>query len=332
MSIEFDEFSKKSLGGTEIIKYELQKRIPKNLLDNFQIISERIDFLEKNKIRIFWTHLSPIQNEEMLKWLNVKDTKPLSNGGWKKFHKIIFISYSQMEEWVRRYDIPYSHCFVIKYALNPIEIVEKPKDKITIIYQSNPQRGLSILVNVFEKLSLQYSNIELKVHSSWKIYGLSEWQDNYEKSDLFHRLENHPKIHNIGYVDNNSLRESLSTSHIFAYPSIWKETFCLSLLEAMSARCLCVHSSLGALPETSCNWTNMYHFDEDIGKHQEKFFIELKKAIDSINLKKTQINLEKQKQYVDYMFNWEKRTEEWIDLLKDLKKQNNRKVNIFSYE
>lgn len=318
MSIEFDEFSKKSLGGTEIIKYKLQERLPKNILDKFQIVCDRIQYLDPNKIRLFWVHLSPVQTEEMLKWMGVEEYNPLANCGWKKFHKIIFISYSQMEEWVRYYNIPYSHCIVMKYALDPIEVQKKPKDKIVIVHHCNPQRGLPVLINVFEKLAKEYNNIELKVHSSWKIYGLSDWHEDYKQSDLYQRLENHPKINNIGYLPNDELKKSLASSHIFAYPSIWKETFCLSLLEAMSAECLCVHSSLGSLPETASNWTMMYQFDEDFKRHENIFYQNLKSAIEIANLNQTREHLKKQKEYVDYHFNWNKRTEEWIEFLKSL--------------
>lgn len=323
MTIEFDEFSKKSLGGTEIIKYELQKKLPPKLLNKFQIVCDRIEKLENNKIRLFWVHLSPIQTEEMLKWMKIKNTTPLANNGWKKFHKIIFISYFQMEEWVNRYNIPYSHCHVIKYALHPITIQEKPSDKVVLFHQSNPQRGLPLLINVFERLAKEYDNIELKVHSSWKIYGLDSWQKEYEQSNLYQRLEQHPKIHNIGYLPNDELKKSLASSHIFAYPCIWKETFCLSLLEAMSAELLCVHSSLGCLPETAANWTVMYQFHEDFNAHEEMFYQKLKQAIKIINFKQTQEHLKKQKEYVDYFFNWENKTKEWIEFLESMIKIQN---------
>ena len=315
MSIEFDAFSKKSMGGTEIIKYELRKRLPQKLLNKFQIVCDRIGHLEQNKIRLFWVHLSPKQTEEMLKMMGVENYNPLADGGWKMFHKIVFISYTQMEELVKHYDIPYSHCKVIKYALHPIEPCEKPKDKIVLVHHCNPERGLPILINAFEKLSEEYDNVELKVHSSWKIYGLTDWEDQYKREDLYRRLEEHPKINNIGYLPNEELKKSLASSHIFVYPSIWKETFCLSLLEAMSAGCLCIHSSLGALPETSSNWTMMYQFDEDFNNHENRFYAKLKQAVETVNLRQTQEHLQKQKEYIDYHFNWNRRIEDWIEFL-----------------
>jgi glycosyltransferase involved in cell wall biosynthesis len=318
MTIEFDEFSKSAKGGTEIIKYGLQDRLPKDLLSKFQIVTDRFEELDETKIRLYWSHVDPDNNEQTLAYLGYEDIKPLTNGGWNKFHKLIFVSYTQMENWIREYDIPRSHCTVMKHALEPIKLQQKPKDKIVLVHHSNPQRGLSLLVDVFERLCKEYDNIELKVHSSWNIYGMNKWEEDYKQGDLYQRLEAHPKIHNIGYLPNEELKKSLASSHIFPYPNIMPETFCLSLLEAMSAGCLCVHSSLGCLPETASNWTMIYDYHEKIPQHEEKFYQELKRAIEIVNQKETQEHLKKQKEYVDYLFNWDRRTQDWINLLESL--------------
>lgn len=327
MAIEFDEFSKSAKGGTEIIKYGLQDRLPKELLSKFQIITDRFQKLDESKIRIYWCHLDPEQNEQGRSYLGHQDIKPLANGGWNKFHKIIFVSHHQMENWINKYDIPRSHCTVIKHALEPIKLKEKPKDKIVLVHHSNPQRGLSLLVDVFERLCEEYDNIELKVHSSWKIYGMESWHEEYKNSDLYQRLDKHPKIKNIGYLPNEELKKSLASSHIFPYPNIMIETFCLSLLEAMSAGLLCVHPNYGCLPETASNWTMMYDYHEKIISHEEKFYEQLKKAIEVVNQKETQEHLKKQKEYIDYLFNWGKRTQDWINLLESLKDLPLKKVS-----
>jgi glycosyltransferase involved in cell wall biosynthesis len=319
MAIEFDKFGKSAKGGTEIIKYGLKNRLPQELLSKFQIVTDRFDELDDTKIRLYWSHLDTKQNEEMLSYLGYGNIKPLANGGWNKFHKLIFVSYTQMENWIREYDIPRYHCTVMKHALEPIKLREKPKDKIVLVHHSNPQRGLSLLVDVFEKLCEEYDNIELKVHSSWNIYGMNNWHEEYKNSDLYQRLEKHPKIKNIGYLPNEELKKSLASSHIFPYPNIMPETFCLSLLEAMSAELLCVHPNYGCLPETASNWTMMYDYHEKILQHEERFYQKLKEAIEIVNQKETQEHLKKQKEYTDYLFNWEQRTIDWINLLENLK-------------
>ena len=338
MKIEFDEFSKKSLGksGVGTIAKNLSNKLPKKLIDKFQIIVDHTDYftiLNDDKIRLYWSHLTPEQNEEVAGIVGA-DPKPLANGGWNKFHRIVFISHHQMEEWVKKYNISRSHCVVIKHALDPIETQKKSQNKISLIYSSSPQRGLSLLVDVYERLCEEYDNLELKVHSSYEIYddnniflkSLAEKQKDYEKSDLYQRLEKHPKIKNIGYLPNDELKKSLASSHIFAYPNILPETFCLALLEAMSAGCLCIHPNYGCLSETAANWTMMYPYHEKIIPHKERFYQELKKAIEIVDTKQTQEHLKKQKEYVDYLFNWERRTQDWIDLLTSLKNLPLKKV------
>ena len=86
----------------------------------------------------------------------------------------------------------------------------------------------------------------------------------------------------------------------------------------MSTGLLCVHPNYGCLPETAANWTMMYPYHEKIIPHEERCYQELKKAIDIVNTKETQEHLKKQKEYVDYLFNWERRTQDWIDLLTSL--------------
>jgi UDP-glucose:(glucosyl)LPS alpha-1,2-glucosyltransferase len=306
--IEFDDFSKPSMGGTEIIKHGLQNRLPQELLNKFQIICDRIISIDETKIRLFWAHNTPRQ----------VDNEHLKDDGWKKFHRMIFISHHQMEEYVREYNIPYSHCVVMRHALEPVKSQSKPTNKISLIYTSAPHRGLDILVNVFEKLCEEYDNLELKVYSSYNIYGRKHHQKEYEKTPLYKKLEDHPNIKNIGYVSNEKLKKSLASSHIFPYPSTYRETFCLDLLEAMSAGLLCVHSNYACLPETTSNWAMMYSYHEDKTVHSAIFYEHLKKAINSVNDKRVQRQLKYQSKYVNYFYNWETRTEEWINLLESL--------------
>lgn len=310
--IEFDDFSKNAFGGTEIVKKEIQKRIPKNLLDEFQIICDRVVKLEKNKIKLFWIHNTP----EQLNYDHLED------GGWKKFSKIIFISQNQRDKFITKFKIPYSHCSIIPYAIIPISSKEKPKNKINLIYHSTPYRGLKILFNTFKRLCKEYDNLELKIFSSYTIHGLKESQLIFENSIDYDRIKNHPKIKNFGYVPNSIIREELSHCHIFAYPNIYEETFCLSLLEAMSAGCLCIHPNYGCLKETASNWSTIYDYHENEYKHQEIFYNYLKKSIETINSEKIQKHLKMQSEYITYFYNWDIVTKKWIDLLENIKNEN----------
>lgn len=302
--IEFDEFSKSAMGGTEIIKYELLKRLPQDLLNKFQITCDRLSTLNENKIRLFWVHNTTDQ----------VDTRHLANRGWEKFHKIIFISHYQKEDYQRTYNIPSSHCKVISYGITPVEVLEKDK-KLSLIYCSTPHRGLSLLIDVFEEICSSY-DISLKVHSSYSIYGWNEKQKEFEKSLLYKRIEENDKIQNFGFTKHEDLLKSFSQSHIFAYPCVYKETFCLSLLEALSAKCLAVHPDYSCLPETASNWSLIYSYHENQNQHKEVFKQTLIKAIENYSLYKTHLN--QQKEYVDYFYDWGIIIPKWISFLEEI--------------
>lgn len=256
-----NETNKNSMGGTERLTMELANRLDKDLLKDFQIVSSRVRDLQEDKIRIFYAHDLPGDPEsDFLKQKSNQD----------KFHLYVFVSEWQMQGYITYYDLPWSKCIVIKNSIDPIEQHDKPNDgTINFIYTSTPHRGLNILYSVFDKLCEKYDNIFLNVYSSFKIYG---WGDRDEQfKDLFDMIEKHPKMKNHGTVDNSVIREALKESHVFAYPSIWQETSCLSLIEAMSAGCVCIHPNYGALFETSYQ-TMMYQYNEDLNEHATQFY------------------------------------------------------------
>jgi UDP-glucose:(glucosyl)LPS alpha-1,2-glucosyltransferase len=55
---------------------------------------------------------------------------------------------------------------------------------------------------------------------------------------LYEQARQLPNVNYIGYKPNEYIKENLHNYHIFAYPNIWEETFCISALEAMAAGCI----------------------------------------------------------------------------------------------
>ena len=93
--------------------------------------------------------------------------------------------------------------------------------------------------------------------------------------------------------------------HIFAYPSIWPETSCIALLEAMSAGLLCVHSAYAALPETASNWTMMYPMTENHQEHCNRFADQLLSAVQMVDQEFIKDRLSMQKRYTNGFYNWD---------------------------
>lgn len=304
---ESNEVSKMAKGGTELMMERIYNTIDPELLSKFQIIPSRVRELDNSKVRLLYCHDLPQDPE----------SQHLANGGWKKFHKIIFVSNWQMQAYISYYDIPWERCIVLQNAIKPIVDHEKNPDTMVLGYWSTPHRGLDILVPVFEKLSEKYPKLELEVFSSFNLYGWPERDKEFE--GLFERCKANPKIKYHGSVENKIIRESLRRIHIMAYPATWIETSCLCLMEAMSAKCLAIHPNLGALYETAANWTYMYQFHEDPNKHANLFYNILDQTIDKYWEKELQSRVASTKTFTDIFYNWEYRKRQWEGLLEALK-------------
>lgn len=303
-----NETNVNAMGGSEIIATNLAQRLDPELLKNFQIVNSRVRELDESKVRIFVAHDLPGDPESEF----------LKNGGYEQFHMLVFVSNWQMQAYMNYYKIPWSKCCVIQNAIEPLTFnPNKSKDKIKLAYWSTPHRGLNILVPVFEKLCEKYDHIELDVFSSFKLYGWEERDKQYE--ELFEKCKSHPKINYHGSVPNEVIREALSDIHILAYPSIWLETSCLVLMEAMSAGLICVHPNYGALYETAANMTFMYQFDEDLNRHANQFYHILDNAINIANEDWVKANLAAQSSYVNNFYSWNTKVPLWNGLLSSMK-------------
>lgn len=308
---EENEISKNANGGTEIAKRKLASIIDPELLDNFQIICSRPRELQEDKIRVFWCHDLP-EDPESNKF---RDQKFKDN-----FHKFVFISNWQYQRYQLIHGIPYDFkSIVLETGIEPAPetCFEKPEGPIRLVYTSTPQRGLEILVPVFEKLAEIHDDIHLDVFSSFKIYGWDDADKQFEP--LYEKIRQHPKMTYHGFVPNDVLKDHLNKSHIFAYPSIWYETSCRAMLEAMSAGLVCVHSNLAALPETSGSLNVMYQLDIDnMSNHANMFATYLNAAVNMVRDNMHQDMVTFNKYFVDRRYNIHLIKSQWERTLKEL--------------
>lgn len=312
MPFEENDVSVNANGGTEIAKRGLTSVLDPKLLEPTQIICSRIRELDETKIRIFWANDLPEDPESSkLKEARYRD----------KFHHLIFISHWQYERYRMVLGLPYKYNHsVLETAIAPAisQFTLKPTDTIRLVYTSTPQRGLALLLPVFDALSKKYSNIHLDVFSSFKIYGWEERDKQFEP--LYEFCRNHPQITYHGFTPHAQLLHHLNSCHIFAYPCIWPETSCRAMLEAMSAKLLCVHPNYGALPDTSGGLNLMYQGDDDSQTHMQTFYGALEAAIVRTQNDYPMLDnhLTAIKNYVDMRFGMATISRQWSMLLNQL--------------
>ena len=308
-----DEVSANAMGGTELQKAGLEWRLNPDLLDKFQITASRIRDLDPDLKQVLWCH-DLAEDPEVD---NLSDSEFR-----KQFDKIVFVSNWQQQRYNLLRGVSYDESTVIRNSIEPFQNInselrlqEAQEGQIRLIYHTTPHRGLNILLTVFQELCKHHDNLHLDVYSSFGLYG-DNWKhrdDDYKR--VFEGLDAHPNITNHGAVSNAVVREALLKAHIFAYPSIWQETSCLSLIEAMSAGLFCVHPNYAALPETASNVTVQYDWNENQSLHAGMFYNALELAITSLrapnSLDKLIHYLNVQKAVCDGAFSWQANIPKW---------------------
>lgn len=314
LAFEENEISKNANGGTEIAKRKLASIIDPSLLEHFQIISSRVRELDESKIRVLWQHdLSQDPESAKLRDKSFQD----------KFHKFVYISNWQMNQYQLFHGLPYdTKSIVLESGIEPADPMARwthGDGKIRLVYTSTPQRGLDILVSVFQYLAEKYDDIHLDVFSSFKIYGWEDADKQYEP--LYEHIRNHPQMTYHGFVPNEQLKHHLNSCDIFAYPSIWMETSCRAMLEAMSAQLVCVHPNYGALAETSGALNVMYQGTLDKVEHANIFASHLEAAIQFVRDKNQKEMVQFNKVYVDSRYSLDRIKRQWEVMLTDLLKK-----------
>lgn len=270
--LRYIEETKNAHGGTELMARRMVRDINPKLLDGVQIIHSRVRTLEPGMKRILVCHDLP----------NDPEVAKLTDPEYRKnFDKIVFVSHHQQHMYNLVLGVPFAESEVIP---NGIEIEHPIKDfegdKIRLIYHTTPHRGLQLLVPAFKELSKHF-NVELDVYSSFKAYGWEERDQQYQ--ELFDELKSMDQVHYHGFQPNEVVREALIESDVFAYPSIWSETSCIALIEAMCSGVFSIHSNLGALPETSRGLTRVYMYNENLNAHLQSFYVNLYGEVEGIS-------------------------------------------------
>ena len=292
-----------SFGGSENQLRLLLKYLPDESFKNINLILNNAnhDLIEKDRINILWMH--HLVNQKEAQNLGSKDFVD-------KLDYIVFNSNWNFENHVYQFKIPENKSVVIKNAIEKIDIEEKPKDKINLIYHTTPWRGLTLLLKVFRNMNLK--NVELNVCSSTIIYGKkfdSVLGKTYES--IFNNCKNTKNVNYFGFLDNKKIIQMLKKMHIFAHPSIWPETSCIAAIESMAAGCEVVTTNLGALPETCSSFGTFVNFDRNFDNLEKKYREMLLNSIKNFWSDERQNKLKLQRKTINATYSWDTRSVEW---------------------
>ena len=301
-----------SFGGSENQLRLLLKHLPDDNFKDINLIlnSTSHDLLEKKRVNVLW----------MQHFVNQKEAQNLGSKDYvDKLDFIVFNSNWNFEKFFYQFKVPENKSLVIKNAIEKIEFEEKPKDKINLIYHTTPWRGLVHLLKVFKSLNLE--NVELNVCSSTKIYG-KKFDNIYAKKyeDVFNECKNTKNVNYLGYLENHKIIQLLKKMHIYAFPSVWPETSCISAIESMALGCEVVTTNLGALYETCAPFGTLVSFDRNFDNLEKKYGKALLNSIKNYWSEKNQKKLKLQYETINATYSWDVRSVEWKNFLEDARK------------
>jgi glycosyltransferase involved in cell wall biosynthesis len=247
------EYNQNFFGGTEYQGKYVNENILKDLPNlrecNLMIAPGNASVLEKFVVGrpfVFWVH-------NLLGQFH-PDFKQGIQNELKNYVNYWIVNSEYAKNQLSKYDIELDKIHVIPNGFEPLtydstkfEKVDKPK----LVYISNPMRGLNLLLQAIKKVD---EDFELEIYSDVIPDVLPD-----ETKSLFED----ERVSFFGLTPKKTVMQQLSKAHIHAYPSVYLETFCLSLVENMSAGNLNVVPNIGALKEIGGDTVDTFEWTPD---------------------------------------------------------------------
>lgn len=222
---------------------------------------------------------------------------------WQYFDKFLILSryhyrfFSEAYPWIPSefYDILPNGLDLTRFE----QTVERNPKKL--IYSSNPDRGLAVLINMFEKLHEWDPELELHV--------FGYYPDNVRKHPKYWR--DMPGLIYRGYHNQKDLAREYMSSKLWLYPCTWLETFCITAIEAQAAGTPCIVSEWGPLRERVGNAGIVINGFQKDSDHQERFIQTVK---DLLNNEEQWENYSKKGLEQSKNFTWENSAKDLIKI------------------
>jgi glycosyltransferase involved in cell wall biosynthesis len=293
--------------GTELMLTGLKARLGQEL-DRINLQSNHPGYDKDNRPLVVWVQHDV--DQVWMKWCNDRSLVELVDC-------FVFVSYWQRERYRATFGLPPERCIVLYNAteVGPDLRRWEPGPVWRCAYTSTPFRGLSLLLDAWQRLSL--ANAELHVWSSMKLYLCDDGPYNH----LYERARSMPGVFYHGIVPNPELRAALQNMDFLVYPSTFAETSCLAVIEAMAAGCRVIVPSLGALPETTCGYARVYPWNPDAHLHTRTFSDILADEIANPWIGEPDLSLAQQR-HCPAVYDWRHRLSQWRRLIGHLTASN----------
>lgn len=175
----------------------------------------------------------------------------------EKVSKFICLSPWHVNFFSDHHKIPKDKIFIQGNGLDLSRYIDRhkvTKDPHRLIYSSSPDRGLFTLLQMFPGWRKEFPQLSLHV-----FYGFDNWEkairhrnnpDEVIHLESIQELMKQPGVYYHGRVSQERLAQEQMRSSIWAYPTLFTETFCITAVECMLAGAVPVCNTVAALQTT----------------------------------------------------------------------------------
>ena len=169
-----------------------------------------------------------------------------------KLKNIICLTEWHKEYFLEKHPSLKDKTIVIGNGIEPFTLQPKGKKPFKFIYSSAANRGLIILLQMWNDILNIYPEAELHCYCDIdnKYINITDKEMMDDIRKLCISVKN---VYIHGWVNRETLEEAWNSSHIWLYPCIFKETFCITALEAAISKTLVITNNLAGLNETVGN-------------------------------------------------------------------------------
>jgi FkbM family methyltransferase len=208
-----------------------------------------------------------------------------------------------LTEWHKRYFLErFSQFTNVSYGFHygidftHFQYRNEPKINNSFIYSSFPNRGLLVLLRMWPRILNRYPDATLNIfcdmNNHWSNTNFPEEMNIIR--GLLPDLQN-KGVTNHGWVSKATLGQYWRQSQIWFYPCKFKETFCLTALEAALSKTFAITNNLASLEDTVGNRGVSIEGDVMEDEWQNKTFEVICEYMD---------NPEKMNEYIDKNYEW----------------------------
>ena len=171
------------------------------------------------------------------------------------------------------------------------------KTKNKFIYTSRPDRGLNVLLKLWSQIIEKIPDAILTISN----YGT--FPSNPEEVAMKTVIDATPSIHYLGKLNVEQLYLEMSTAEFWLYPTNWPETSCITALEMLMSKVICLYYPIAGLVDTVGNYGIQIKPGSEI------------ETIVSLTIEQNQILRQKGREYAETC-SWENRFTKWLSVLR----------------